>query len=321
MGKILWASTVQPGPPSGLFTVCLQPFAFLLPLAQTRNHFIVLIRPASVVWWPRPARCGPVREPTMEEKIPLSVAIITKNEAVNLPGCLESVAFANQIVVVDSGSDDGTPEIARRFGCEVFLEPWRGFGAQKQAAIDRCREPWVLVLDADERIPPETQAAIRSVIAAGEGAAPGYSFPRKNFFQGRWIRHMGWWPDRITRLFRRGMGRMTEASVHEAVTVTGPGHPSRGFHRAPHGGLAQRSFEEDRQVLLSSRRGSLPGRVPLVGLGGSRAGGNHLSPELHPSTGFSRRPAGPRPLCHRCGEQVLQVRQAQRNEPPGRRRR
>jgi len=158
----------------------------------------------------------------MEEKIPLSVAIITKNEAANLPGCLQSIAFARQIVVVDSGSDDGTLEIARGFGCEVFSEPWKGFGAQKQAAIDRCREPWVLVLDADERIPPETQAAIRSVIAAGEGGAPGYSFPRKNFFQGRWIRHMGWWPDRITRLFRRGMGRMTEARVHEAVTVNGP---------------------------------------------------------------------------------------------------
>jgi len=157
----------------------------------------------------------------MEEKIPLSVAIITKNEAANLPGCLQSIAFARQIVVVDSGSDDGTLEIARGFGCEVFPEPWKGFGAQKQAAIDRCREPWVLVLDADERIPPETQAAIRAVIAAGEGAAPGYSFPRKNFFQGRWIRHMGWWPDRITRLFRRGRGRMTQAPVHEAVEVTG----------------------------------------------------------------------------------------------------
>jgi len=166
-------------------------------------------------------RQEPVQAPTMEEKIPLSVAIITKNEAANLPGCLQSIAFARQIVVVDSGSDDGTLEIARGFGCEVFPEPWKGFGAQKQAAIDRCREPWVLVLDADERIPPETQAAIRAVIAAGEGAAPGYSFPRKNFFQGRWIRHMGWWPDRITRLFRRGRGRMTQAPVHEAVEVTG----------------------------------------------------------------------------------------------------
>jgi glycosyltransferase involved in cell wall biosynthesis len=164
---------------------------------------------------------GPIREMTMAEKIPLSVAIITKDEEANLPGCLKSVAFARQIVVVDSGSADGTLEIARDFGCDVFTEPWKGFGPQKQMAIDRCREPWVLVLDADERIPPETEKAIRQVVSGGEGGAPGYSFPRKNFFQGRWIRHMGWWPDRITRLFRNGRGRMTEAAVHEAVDVSG----------------------------------------------------------------------------------------------------
>jgi glycosyltransferase involved in cell wall biosynthesis len=157
----------------------------------------------------------------MDEKIPLSVAIITKDEAANLPGCLKSVCFAKQIVVVDSGSSDGTLEIAKDFGCEVFNEPWKGFGPQKQAAIDRCREPWVLVLDADERIPPETQAAIRAVVSGGDESADGYSFPRKNFFQGRWIRRLGWWPDRITRLFRNGKGRMTEAAVHEAVTVAG----------------------------------------------------------------------------------------------------
>ena len=164
---------------------------------------------------------GTIREMTMAEKIPLSVAIITKDEEANLPGCLKSVAFARQIVVVDSGSVDGTLEIARDFGCDVFTEPWKGFGPQKQMAIDRCREPWVLVLDADERIPPETEKAIRQVASGGEGGAPGYSFPRKNFFQGRWIRHMGWWPDRITRLFRNGRGRMTEAAVHEAVDVAG----------------------------------------------------------------------------------------------------
>ena len=79
----------------------------------------------------------------------------------------------------------------------------------------------MLVLDADERIPPETQAAIRGVVSSGGEAAQGYSFPRKNFFQGRWVRHMGWWPDRITRLFRRGMGRMTDVPVHEAVEVDG----------------------------------------------------------------------------------------------------
>ncbi|HEX9158536.1 MAG TPA: glycosyltransferase family 2 protein, partial [Syntrophales bacterium] len=98
----------------------------------------------------------------MAEKISLSVAIITKDEAVNLPDCLKSVAFASQIVVVDSGSTDGTLELARDFGCDVFVESWKGFGAQKQMAIDRCREPWVLVLDADERIPPETETAIRT---------------------------------------------------------------------------------------------------------------------------------------------------------------
>lgn len=164
---------------------------------------------------------GTIREMTMAGKIPLSVAIITKDEEANLPGCLKSVAFARQIVVVDSGSTDGTLEIARDLGCDVFTEPWKGFGPQKQMAIDRCREPWVLVLDADERIPPETEKAIRQVVSGGEGGVPGYSFPRKNFFQGRWIRHMGWWPDRITRLFRNGKGRMTDAAVHEAVDVAG----------------------------------------------------------------------------------------------------
>jgi glycosyltransferase involved in cell wall biosynthesis len=158
----------------------------------------------------------------MATKLPLSVAIITKDEADNLPDCLGSVAFAEQVVVVDSGSTDDTVRIARDFGCEVFLEPWRGgFGAQKQFAIDQCRQSWVLVLDADERIPPETAATIRDIVANPSRIAAGYSFPRKNFFQGRWIRHAGWWPDRIVRLFQKQLGCMTKATVHEAVRVTG----------------------------------------------------------------------------------------------------
>ena len=156
----------------------------------------------------------------MRGKIPFSVAIITKDEAENLPACLESVVFAEQIVVVDSGSTDGTVKIAEDFGCDVYQESWRGFGPQKQAAIDRCRMPWVLVLDADERIPADTSVVIGK-IADGEGKAAGYSFPRRNYFQGRWIRHAGWWPDRVVRLFKRGSGEMTEAKVHEAVTVNG----------------------------------------------------------------------------------------------------
>jgi glycosyltransferase involved in cell wall biosynthesis len=157
----------------------------------------------------------------MDEKAALSVAVITLNEAENLPDCLASVAFARQIVVVDSGSSDETARIAADSGCDFFTEVWRGFGPQKQFAVDRCREPWILVLDADERIPSETARAIRRIVSASPGDAAGCSFPRKNFFQGRWIRHAGWWPDRVTRLFRKGRGRMTEAKVHEAVVVEG----------------------------------------------------------------------------------------------------
>jgi hypothetical protein len=160
----------------------------------------------------------------MDEKAPLSVALIVHNEEANLPDCLQSVAFARQIVVVDSGSGDGTLRIAAGFGCDLFSEAWRGFGAQKQFAVEKCREPWVLVLDADERIPPETAMMIRQIVGS-PGASVGYSFPRKNFFQGRWIRHAGWWPDRVVRLFRRGQGRLTEAKVHEAVRVEGKVEP------------------------------------------------------------------------------------------------
>ena len=116
-------------------------------------------------------------------KSSLSVAVITHNEADNLEDCLKSVAFAEQVVVVDSGSTDDTVRIAHDFGCEVFLEPWReGFGAQKQFAIDQCRLPWVLVLDADERIPPETAEKIRDIVTNPALPVAGYSFPRKKLF-------------------------------------------------------------------------------------------------------------------------------------------
>lgn len=158
----------------------------------------------------------------METKVPLSVAIIAQDEAHNLPDCLKSVVFAQQIIVVDSGSTDDTVRIARDFGCDVFQEPWRGgFGAQKQFAVDQCRHAWVLVLDADERIPPETAAAIRQILANPACAVSGYSLPRKNFFQGRWIKHAGWWPDRVVRLFQKKHGRMIPSAVHEAVEIDG----------------------------------------------------------------------------------------------------
>jgi glycosyltransferase involved in cell wall biosynthesis len=155
------------------------------------------------------------------EKVPLSVAIITKNEEENIRSCLQSISFADQIVLVDSGSTDATLAIAAEFGCEIYSEEWCGFGPQKQLAIEKCRLPWILVLDADERIPPATAQIIKKIVTDDNVKEAGFSFPRKNYFQGRWIKHAGWWPDRIIRLFRKDSGRMTEAIVHESVEVQG----------------------------------------------------------------------------------------------------
>ena len=147
----------------------------------------------------------------------LSVAIITKNEEKNITDCLKSVSFADDIVVVDSGSTDRTVEIAKQCGCRVFVEDWKGDGPQKNSAIDKCKNEWVLIVDADERIPDETKDEIRSLINRNN-SADAYSFPRKNFFHGRWIRHCGWWPDRIIRLVNKNKGRFK--SITHGIWVT-----------------------------------------------------------------------------------------------------
>lgn len=151
-----------------------------------------------------------------EKKIPLSVAIITLNEEDRLPDCLESVRFADEIVVVDSGSTDNTVKIAEQFGARIFSQHWLGFGPQKQFAIDQCINDWVLILDADERLPEETTAEIYTLFAGSMNHA-AYSFPRKNYFSGKWIRHGGWWPDRVVRLFRKNTCRMSSSMVHESI--------------------------------------------------------------------------------------------------------
>lgn len=138
----------------------------------------------------------------MDRKAQLSVAIITKNEEKRLPDCLKSVSFANDIVVVDSGSTDRTVEITKEFGCRVFVEEWKGYGPQKNSAVKKCKYEWVLIVDADERIPEETGHEIMKILSSSD-SADAYSFPRKNFFHNKWIRHCGWWPDRVIRLFKK----------------------------------------------------------------------------------------------------------------------
>jgi glycosyltransferase involved in cell wall biosynthesis len=150
----------------------------------------------------------------------LSVIIITKNESANIRACLESVAWADELIVVDSASTDGTLEIAREFTPQVHVRAdWPGFGPQKNRALDYATKDWVLSLDADERVTPELRAEIEAVLQSAK--ADGFEIPRLSNFCGRFIRHSGWHPDYVLRLFRRGKARFSDALVHESVQMQG----------------------------------------------------------------------------------------------------
>jgi glycosyltransferase involved in cell wall biosynthesis len=144
----------------------------------------------------------------------ISVAIVAMDEEANIGRTLASVLWADEIVLVDSGSKDRTCEIAREHGARVVVEPWRGYVAQKQYAIELCTQDWVLLLDADEEVSPRLAEEIQAAIAS-PNAAPGYKHPRKNLFLGRWIRHGGFYPDPKLRLFRRGQGFVTGHDPHD----------------------------------------------------------------------------------------------------------
>jgi len=150
----------------------------------------------------------------------LSVTVIAWNEEERLRACLESVAWADEIVVVDAESADKTVQIAHEFTQKVSVRPWPGFAAQKNHAIDQATGDWILSLDADERVTPELRERI-GVILKEDGSADGYSIPRRNIFWGAWVRHGGLYPDYQLRLFRRSAGRFVENAVHESVTVSG----------------------------------------------------------------------------------------------------
>jgi glycosyltransferase involved in cell wall biosynthesis len=151
----------------------------------------------------------------------LSVVLITLNEAANLPRTLKSVSWAQEIVVVDSGSTDATLEIARKAGAQVFEEPWKGFAAQKNSAIAHASNEWVLSLDADEELSPELVREMQALLA-NEPSFSAYCIPRLNHFLGRPLCHGGYWPDPKLRLFRSGAARFAERPVHETMETDGP---------------------------------------------------------------------------------------------------
>lgn len=185
------------------------------------------------------------------EKIPLSVAIITKNEEENIHQCLQSVVFAKQIVIVDSGSTDSTLSIAEEFGCEIYREKWHGFGPQKQLAIEKCHEPWVLALDADEWITPELRVEMLMIIQ-NPGSYVAFEIPRLSSYCGQYIHHSGWWPDYVTRLCHRDKVRFSERIVHEKIIVDGtPGRLSNP--------IMHKSYKDLEHVLSKLNRYSTDG--------------------------------------------------------------
>jgi len=157
----------------------------------------------------------------------LGVALITRNAATRLAECLDALAFADEIVVLDGGSTDGTADIARARGARVIEETgWPGFGPQKNRALDALGTDWVLSIDADEVVSPELAASIRAAIATPRGDV--YAVDRLSNFCGSWITHSGWYPDWIPRLFRRGSARFSDDLVHERLVFEGAAHRLSG---------------------------------------------------------------------------------------------
>lgn len=150
----------------------------------------------------------------------LSVTIITKNEERNLPRCLESVSFADEIVVIDSQSTDRTKETAEELGALVYDHVWRGYGPAKREAVARASGDWILSLDADEALSEELAGEIKRVVES-DHSCDGYFVRRRTKFLGRWMRHCGWYPDYVLRLFKKEKGNFNEAQIHESVEVSG----------------------------------------------------------------------------------------------------
>jgi glycosyltransferase involved in cell wall biosynthesis len=152
---------------------------------------------------------------------PVSVTVITRDEAANIEACLASVAWADDVLVVDCGSTDRTVDIAKAKGARVIVKDWPGYGKQKNFAATHAAHDWILSVDADERVTPELAAEIRARLA-GDTAPAGFRIPRMTFHLGRWIRTTDWYPDYQLRLYDRRRARWKEQHVHESVSADGP---------------------------------------------------------------------------------------------------
>lgn len=186
--------------------------------------------------------------------IPLSVAIVARDEADRLEAAIRSVAFASEVLVLDSGSTDGTPELAERLGARVLRTGWPGHVAQKNRALAEVRHDWVLSIDADERVSPELAVAIQAALER-EPALAGYAMRRMTWWEGAPMRHGLWGRERKIRLFRRDRARWVGRDPHDRVQLDGPAGELRGdLHHHPYRDLGEHLATIDRYTALSAAR-------------------------------------------------------------------
>lgn len=195
---------------------------------------------------------------------PVTVIVITKNEAEALADALTSVAWADELVVIDAESTDGTVNIAREFTDRVYVRKWNGYVDQKNHAASLASHEWILSLDADERVTPELGREIRKVLADGPSAS-GYRMPRVSFYMGRWIRTTDMYPDYQLRLYHRLKARWEGLYVHESVRADGPvGYLKSELQHHPYRDLSEHLIRMDRYTTLAAKQMHAQGRRATV---------------------------------------------------------
>ncbi len=167
----------------------------------------------------------------------LSATVIAQDESARIGDCLDTLRWVDEIIVVDGGSADATREVSRSHGARVLENPWPGYAAQKNFALENASHPWVLSLDADERVTDDLKREIQDLLDREEPECDGYFVPRRNIFWGRWMKSKSFYPDYQMRLFRKHAGRFNDRSVHESVEIQGRTGTLRGA-------LEHRSYED-----------------------------------------------------------------------------
>jgi glycosyltransferase involved in cell wall biosynthesis len=194
----------------------------------------------------------------------LSAILITRNEEANIAECLACLAFAHEVIVLDGGSTDATVRLAQEAGAKVVqASGWSGFGPQKNRALALATKPWVLSVDADERVTPELRDEVLALLRNPAPPADAWSVPRRSRYCGQFIRHGGWYPDRVVRLFRRGTAQFSDDLVHERLVTQGPVLPLRND-------LLHYTYTDLESMLEKLNRYSSAGAATL-GQGGGRS--------------------------------------------------